>query len=414
MRIGIVSQLYAPEPVFIAASLAEELARRGHDVRVLTGFPNYPEGRIYPGFRQRWNDQTHDGRLTVRRVPIYPSHDSSAFRRAATYLSFATTSSIAAVGYLKSVDVIYVYHPPATAFAAAALARLLRRVPVVLHVQDIWPESVTASTMTPTGRKGKAIHNLIGSAMRRLYASATSVAVIAPSMRDLVVERGADPDKVRVVLNWTDESLFRPVSATDQTRQAIGHRGRCTVMHAGNIGPFQNIADAIRAAAAVERSGQIDLVLVGSGTEEAAARELAARLGAGNIRFLGRRDPSEMAALYGAADYQLVSLRDLPILRGTIPSKLQAALSCGSPVITSAPGDCARLVESTGAGLACPAENWQMLAAGFLRAASMLPTERADMAKRARHAYETHMSKRAGVDQLEDMLVTAAARGRAR
>jgi colanic acid biosynthesis glycosyl transferase WcaI len=408
MKIGIVSQFYSPEPAFIPTSLAEELARRGHEVRVLTGFPNYPDGRIYPGYRQRYHDVSVADGLTVRRVPLYPSHDSSPVRRIASYLSFAATSSVAAVRYLATVDALYVYHPPATAFAAAALLRMLRRVPTLLHVQDIWPESVTASSMVPRGRRGKLLHDGLGAAMRRVYAMASSIAVIAPSMRDLVIERGADPNRVRVILNWTDESLFRPVAPTAQARRAIGHRGRCTVMHAGNIGPFQNIAGAIRAAAEVERSGQVDLVLVGSGTEESAARALAASLGADNVRFLGRREPAEMAALYGAAEYQLISLRDLPIFRGTIPSKLQAAMSCGSPVVVSAAGDCADLVERSGAGLAYPPENWPLLAGGFLSAASLSQADRVDMGRRARESYQAQMSKQAGVDQLEDMLVAAA------
>jgi glycosyltransferase involved in cell wall biosynthesis len=133
-------------------------------------------------------------------------------------------------------------------------------------------------------------------------------------------------------------------------------------------------------------------------------------LGAGNVRFLGRRDPSEMAALYAASEYQLVSLLDVPIFRGTIPSKLQAALSCGSPVVVSAPGDSARIVESSGAGLASPPEDWRALADRFLQAASLSADDRAAMARHARETYEAQMSKQAGVDQLEDMLVTAAGR----
>ncbi|MEH1124633.1 glycosyltransferase family 4 protein [Micromonospora sp. CPCC 206061] len=408
MKIGIVSQWYPPEPAFIPASLAEELAARGHEVRVLTGFPNYPVGVIYPGYRQQWNAWSTTGRITTRRVPLYPSHDSSAARRIATYASFAATSSVAAVRYLAGVDALYVYHPPATAFAPAALLRLLYRVPAVLHVQDIWPESVTASPMGPRPRG--LVDRALGLAMRQIYRMAHSIAVIAPSMRDLVVERGADPARVRVVLNWADESLFRPVEATEEARREIGYRGRCTVMHAGNIGPFQNICGAIRAAASVERASGVDLVLVGSGIAEGTARTLVADLGATNVRFLGRQEPARMAALYAAADYQLVSLLDLPIFRGTIPSKLQAALSCGSPVVVSAPGDCAGLVERNGVGLSCPPEDWRALADRFVRAASFSPAEHAEMRRRARASYEAHMSKRAGVDELEKML-KAAARG---
>lgn len=411
LRIGIVTTIFAPEPAFIVSSLAEDLARRGHRVRVLTGFPNYPQGRVYPGYRQRWSHRETAGEsVDVRRVPQYPSHDSSPLHRSASYLSFAV-SATAAARFLSGADVLYVYHPPATAFAPAAVLKLLHRVPSVLHVQDVWPESVTASSMVPGGLLGRALSTTIGTLMRGIYRAASAVAVIAPSMRDLVVERGADPAKVRVVLNWTDEALFRPVSTSRVAREAVGYRGRCTVMHAGNIGPFQNIAGAVRAAAAVDSSGLVDLVLVGSGIEEDATRALAANLGATNVRFLGRRAPAEMAALYGAADYQLVSLRDLPVLRGTIPSKLQAAFSCGSPVVTWTGGDCADLVERSGAGLGCSPRDWPALAEGLLRAAAVPVGERAAMGRRARESYLARMSRRAGVDQLEDMLAAAAATG---
>jgi glycosyltransferase involved in cell wall biosynthesis len=178
------------------------------------------------------------------------------------------------------------------------------------------------------------------------------------------------------------------------------------MMHAGSMGPFQPARDTIRAAAHVP---DVDLVLVGSGIEEASARALTDELGATNVRFLGRRDPERMAELYGAADYQLVTLRDLPIFRGTIPSKLQAALSCGSPVVVSVPGDCSAIVERSGVGLACPPEDWAALADRFRQAAAIPPDDRAAMAQRARASYETQMSVRAGVDVLEDMFVEAAA-----
>ncbi|WP_203855553.1 glycosyltransferase family 4 protein, partial [Plantactinospora mayteni] len=273
MRIGVVTQWYPPEPAFVTGELVRELDSRGHQVRVLTTYPNYPGGRVYPGYRQRWREQSSTGNLTVRRVPVHPSHDSSTLGRIANFVSFAATSSLAAPGYLNGVDALYVYHPPATAFSAAAVARLVRRAPVLLHVQDMWPESVTASAMSPSGGLGRAIDRTLAATMRRLYRSADTIAVISPSMAELVIERGADPDRVRVVWNWTDERLFRPVPVTEAARAALGRRGdRCTVMFAGNIGPFQRVETAIRAAYAA--SDRVDLVLVGSGTEEDAARRL--------------------------------------------------------------------------------------------------------------------------------------------
>jgi glycosyltransferase involved in cell wall biosynthesis len=410
VKIGIVSQWYPPEPAFIPGSLAKGLAARGHQVRVLTGFPNYPDGKIYQGYRQRWSDQSVQDGVTVRRVPLFASHDSSGRRRAANYLSFAATSSFQSAQYLAGADVVYVYLTPATVFAAPALLKFLHGTPSVIHVQDLWPESVTSSTMAPTGVAGRITESVLHAAMRRVYRMASSVAVIAPSMRDMVLARGADPATVRTILNWADEDLFHPAGETEAARREIGYRDRCTIMYAGAMGPFQNIEATIRAAAAVEGAGSVDVVLVGSGISEEPARALATELGAGNVRFLGRRPAIDMPTLYAAADYQLVTLRDIPIFRGTIPSKLQASLACGRPVIVSVPGDCAALVEENGVGFACPPDDWRLLADRFLQAAKTPTDQYNDMARRARDVYRTQMSQQAGVDHLEEMLFEAATR----
>ncbi|PRY19303.1 glycosyltransferase family 4 protein [Pseudosporangium ferrugineum] len=412
MRIGIISQWYDPEPVVIPGNLAEDLVSRGHEVRVLTGFPNYPEGKIYPGYQQRWNDRSRQSGATVRRVPLYASHDASGAHRAANFLSFSATSSLAAWKFLAGVDVVYVYLTPATAFAAAAMLKALRGIPVVIHVQDIWPESVTSSAMAPSGRVGRTVERSLHAVMRRIYRASSGIAVIAPTMRDMIVARGADPRRTRVILNWADEKLFRPVDSSEHARRDIGRRDRCTIMYAGTMGPFQNIEGAVRAAASLADRSEIDLVLAGSGTAEQAARDLTRDLGADNIRFLGRRPIADMAALYAAADFQLVSLRNLPIFQGTIPSKLQSALACGSPVVVSVPGDCAELVETNGVGLACPPDDWRLLADRFRQAAKIPADEHAEMTRRAHQVYQTRMSRQAGVDQLEDMLIEAAVTGR--
>jgi glycosyltransferase involved in cell wall biosynthesis len=202
--------------------------------------------------------------------------------------------------------------------------------------------------------------------------------------------------------------MFRPVPATDAAREAIGYRGRCTVMFAGNLGPFQRVQTAVRAAAEV--GPRMDLVIVGNGPQELEVRRLAQDLRATNVRFLGRRPVQEMAGLYAAADYQLLTLRDLPALHGTVPCKLQAALACGRPVIVSAAGDAARLVSSAGAGLTCAPEDWRALAGRFADAAEVPARQRAAMGRRARRLYEDRMGLAVGVDQIEDMLAKVGLR----
>lgn len=403
MKIGILSYHFPPEPAFIPGSLAEELASRGHEVRVLTGFPDYPGGHVYPGWRQRWRHQTHSERLTVRRVPRYAGGDGSAKSRMASWLSFAGSVALTGRRYLGDVDALYVFQLPAVTFAAAGLVRLLGRVPTVLHVQDVWPEE-------ERDRAGEARRwsGRLDATLRRIYQEAGAVAVTAPSMRDLVVDGGADPDRVRVVLNWTDERIFRPTEPSRAARRLIRRDDRCVVMHAGTIGVRQGLETAVRAAATLD--DRMDLVLVGSGAEERRVRGLAAELGADNVRFVDRRSPLDMPELYAAADYQLVMLRDLPELRGMVPGKLQAALSCAAPVVASAGGDTVALVERARAGLSCPPEDWAALADRFWLASAIPPPARVDMGRRGRDAYLREMSLRAGVDRIERLLHEVSAR----
>ncbi|PWR05692.1 glycosyltransferase WbuB [Micromonospora acroterricola] len=402
MKIGILSYHFPPEPAFIPGSLAEELAARGHEVRVLTGFPDYPGGHVYPGWRQRWHHETHSQRLSVRRVPRYSSGATSTGGRMASYVSFAGSAALAARRFLGNVDALYVFQLPATTFATAAVLRLLGRVPVVLHVQDVW--ALDGAEEAGDGRWAARM----GAAMARVYRSAARVAVAAPSMRDLVVAAGADPARVQVVLNWTDERIFHPATPSPAARQLVGGDGRCVVMHAGTIGARQGLETAVRAAAALDRT--MDLVLVGSGADERRVRGLAAELGADNVRFVERRSPVDMPELYAAADYQLVMLRDLPELHGMVPGKLQAALSCAAPVVASAGGDTADLVERTRAGLSCPPEDWAALADRFWLAATIPPPSRVEMGRRGREAYLREMSLPAGVDRIERLLLEVAGR----
>ncbi|MDT0528975.1 glycosyltransferase family 4 protein [Micromonospora sp. DSM 115977] len=401
MRIGILSYHFPPEPAFIPGSLAEELAVRGHEVKVLTGFPDYPGGHVYPGWRQRWRYETHSERLTVRRVPRYSAGDGSLRGRMAGHLSFAGSATVTGRWFLADVDALYVHLPPANAFAAAGLLRLLGRVPTVVHVQDVWAED------EPVGAENGRWAGRIAAAMARVYRAADGIAVAAPSLRDRVVAAGVDPARVRVVLNWTDERIFHPARPSRAAHRLVRRDERCVVMHAGTIGARQGLETAVRAAAALEHT--VDLVLVGSGADERRVRGLAADLRAENVRFVERRSPPDMPDLYAAADYQLVMLRDLPELRSTLPAKLQAAFSCAVPVVASAGGDTADLVERARAGLSCPPGDWASLADRFWLAATIPPPARADMGRRGREAYLREMSMSAGVDRIERLLYEAAA-----
>ena len=414
MRIGLISHFYTPEPLAIPAGIAAGLCDRGHDVRVLTGFPNYPSGRLYDGYRIRARRHEVIDGIGVTRVAVYPSHDRSAVRRAANYLSFAAGAATLGLATLRSADLAYVYFSPATAAVPAVVLRALRGTPYVLHVQDMWPEAVLESGMLGSGAARTLGDRLLTPACAGLYRRAAAVIAIAPTMREQLLARGVRPDRAYTVPNWTDETLFRPAPCDPAAAAELGTAGRFTVMYAGNLGAYQALETAIAAAARLRDLPEFQLVLAGSGIAEERLRALAASLGAGNVRFLPHRPPERMAALARAADIHLVSLRDLPIFAGTIPSKTQSLLAAGLPVIAAVPGDAADLVRGAGAGIVCPPEDVAALAAAFRRAAALPAVRLAEMGRRARAYYEDHLSMRTALGEIDMIVRTATGHPRVR
>lgn len=397
MRVGILTYHFPPEPAFLVGSLAEELAARGHEVRVLTGFPHHPGGRIHPGWRQRWRHETRQDRLTVRRVPRYPVDTSPQARRAGQ-LTFATAAALAARRYLAGVDVVHVWQVPAVTPAATAVRRVLPGVPYVLHVQDVRPSAERAGE---PGTEGNA------TALRRLLREAGAVVVGTPSMRETVSAAGADAARVRLVWPWTDERVFRPVRPSPDARRLLGGDGRCVVMHVGTAADGHRLDTAVRAATTMPE--RIRLVLVGADDNDPVVRELTGSA-PDNVLLLGHRCAAELADLCAAADYQLVTLPDGPHLRGVLPERLPAAFSCAAPVIAAAAGDTMTVVERSRAGLSCPPEDWASLADRFWLASTIAVETRADMGRRGQETYQRHMSLRAGVDRVEQILYDVATR----
>lgn len=407
MKIGVLSQWFPPEAASLVSSLCEGLVARGHTVKALTGFPNYPDGEIYDGYRQRWGHYELHDQVHVRRVPLYPSHDSNAARRAANYLTFAGSSTLAC-GFLADCDVVYVYATPMSAAVAAAVLRRVRGRPYVLHVQDLWPDSVIESQMVGASWTRRAVTGVLNAGLRLLYRDAAHVIAIAPTMQRVLHERGVRPDKTSVVLNWSPEESCRPTAADPVVRAALGRPDRTIAVFAGNVGTVQDVHTIVRAASLRRHGASLDVAIIGTGTETGSVRRLVERIGADNVRVLDTVSTAEMAGIYASSDYQLVTLKDRPVFRATIPSKLCAALANGSPVITTVPGDVAEMCRSGGFGFSSPPEDVEALAATFDRACAASPTERQRMSAAALDFYRTRMSRASSIELVESILVAAA------
>lgn len=397
MRIAIVSQYYAPEAIRIPDSLATSLAALGHDVRVITGFPNYPSGRIFEGYRMTLNSVTHEPGVSIRRVPLYISHSYNPLARLINYATFALSSAMAGA-WVRHADVVYVYATQMTPAFGPSLWRWIYRLPFVLHIQDLWPESVTGSSMVGNSLAKRAISAALRPWLRFLYRTAAATIAIAPTMSSMLVARGVPPDRISTVLNWATTE-FPP-------EEALARSGPSStvVTYAGNFGDHQDLATVLRAAGLVGDVPGLTVRLVGSGVAEPELRNLALELGLSNVEFVGRVPPEKMAEIHRQSDFQLVTLRDLEIFKGTIPSKLQAALCAGKPVITAVAGDVQTIVEENHLGIACAPGDVDSLAFALRSAAAMTEEQRRDTGERARAFYDANMARSHGVERIEQIL----------
>ncbi len=403
LRILMITQWFDPEPTIKGLGLAKKLHALGHDVQVITGFPNYPGGRIYPGYRVRpFQRELLDG-VRVLRVPLYPSHDSSPLRRVLNYTSFGVAATVAAL-VVRRPDVAYVYHPPATSALPGLALRLLRRVPFVYDVQDLWPETLAATGMLGNARA----LDLVGRWMQLVYRRAAAVIGLSEGFRRAIETRTSGRAKVHVVHNWADEGAIVTSSPSEERMRDLGLDGGFHVVFAGTMGRAQALTTVLDAAALLSDDGDLRLVLVGGGIEVEALRESARARGLSNVIFLPRRPPTEIGEVLGAADGVLVHLKDDPLFAITVPSKTQAYLMAGRPILMGVRGDAADLVRRAEAGLVFEPESASALAEAIRALRDMSPAARRAMGDRGAAYYWRELSLDVGTRRLADILEHAA------
>jgi len=398
MRILLLTQWFQPEPTFKGLPFAQELAARGHDVGVLTGFPNYPGGEVYPGYRIRpWVREQID-RVSILRVALYPSHDKSGFRRALNYVSFAISAAAIGTALIRRPDVVYVYHPPATIGFAATVIGFFRKVPFVYDVQDLWPDTVALSGMMSS----PASFTLLDKWCKFVYRCARHIVVLSPGFKQQLVRRGVPPDKIDVIYNWCDETTIQPTTADPELASRLGLSDGFNVMFAGTMGTVQAL-DAVLEAAALCRQTlpNVQFVFVGGGVDRNRLEKKAADLELTNVRFLPRQPMSAMGAVLGLADVLLVHLKNHPVFSITIPSKTQAYMASGKPVLMAVRGDAAQLVIQSGGGLVCEPENPKSIAETVARFAVMSPEQRRSMGEAGKKYYDEQLCMKAGVTKFE-------------
>ena len=403
MRILYLTHYFQPEPIFWALPLAKAFVRQGHQVEVLTGFPNYPGGKIYDGYRVRMRRREVLDGIDVIRVPLYPSHDNSSLKRILCYATFGFSASMIGLCATKKAAVTYVMQGPMTLGLPAMMLKLFKRTPYVIHIQDLWPDSLLSTGM---------FKNTLGLIMLNawcncVYRRAARIITITPGMKQRLIERGVPEQKIEVVYNWCDDAQIRPAGKDESLARSLGMAGRFNIVFAGNMGKAQALEPVLDAAKIVgEKQPSVQFVFIGSGVSVDGLKRKTAELGLKNVLFLPRRPASEIGGILSLADVLFVHLKKDPLFEITIPSKTQAYLAAGRPILMAVPGDATDMVLNAEAGLPCEPENPQSIAEAVYRFHAMPRSELDAMGENGKRYYEQHLSFEIAAARLDAIFAT--------
>ncbi|MCX5821998.1 MAG: glycosyltransferase family 4 protein [Deltaproteobacteria bacterium] len=372
MRILFLTQWFQPEPFFKGLPFAKALREKSHDVEVLTGFPNYPGGKVYPGYRVRFYQRdTMDG-IAVHRVALYPSHDKSPLRRILNYLSFSLSAFLLGPWLVGKPDVIYVYNL-VTLGPPAFLLRFLFGAKVIIDVQDLWPESVANSKMLGNKFAMTVLNGICG----WIYRGADRLTVLSPGFKRELIIRGVAPEKIEVSYNWCDEASIAVAASPEGAVKKSEFAGKFVVLFAGAMGLAQGLDTVLDCARLCrEPLPAVQFVLIGGGVDRSRLQKRAEKMGLDNVTFLLPR------------------------------SMDQAYLYTGKPIIMAMRGDAADLVREASAGIVCEPDAPQEMMNAIKLLYEMPGIERHKMGEVGHRYYMDHLSFNQGVNQFERIMMS--------
>lgn len=393
MRILLLTHWFDPEPTFKGLSFAQELRRQGHEIEVLAGFPNHPDGEIRPDCKARlFQWEMIDG-ISILRVPLYLGHDQPKLGRVLNYTSFAATASTGIL-FLKRPDELYVCHPAATVGLAAIVLKASKGVPFVYDMQNLWPDALVA-----TGRMERsAVLSAIYGWMNRIYKSAAHVLLLSEGFKDRSLERGVPYEVITIIPNWTNEQQIKLSAPNVFLVKGRGLADKFKIVFADTIGKAQALDTVLDAARILLVSTpQVHFIFVGGGVEVERLQASAETLP--NVSFLPRRPPNEIGEVLSIADVLLVHLKDDPLFSITIPSRTQACLMAGKPILMGVRGDAASMVGAAKAEHAFEPENVESLAEAVERIRALGQGTLRTMGESGQAYYREHLSVRLGVQR---------------
>jgi glycosyltransferase involved in cell wall biosynthesis len=385
---------YFPEPVSKPHDLAIELIEHGHNVTAITSLPNYPSGDVYSGYPHRSKQWEAIDGVHILRVPHIIDRSHSAPRRILSYLSFSFAATWAALRLSQKSDIIWTYQIG----LPGVIVSILRHIPLVHEVQDLWPEWGQSSM----GLKSWTF-KILDIQERLIYKIAHSITTISDGFCRALVSKGVPQDKITVIPNWANENNFQPVPPDTELSKREGLDGHFNVIYGGNIGTAQALDVLIDTAVLLLDCPEIQLIIIGDGVERYRLQCLSENRGLSNLHFLGSRAPEQMASYYAMADVLLLHLKDDPHIAITIPSKTYAYLASQKPILAAARGDVASLIQETHSGLVCPPQDPFALAQTIRKFRLMSQDKRQQMGLAGRQAFLTRFTRKVLVQRYQSL-----------
>jgi colanic acid biosynthesis glycosyl transferase WcaI len=361
-----MAQCYAPEDVSAAVlitELAVDLARRGYKITMVTCAPNYPHGKVYPGYRNRlYQVEWLDG-VRVVRTWNYISPRKTFWRRLFNYGCYSATAFYGGLLGGKP-DILVNYSPPLPLGLTACFLSRLWRVPWVLQLEDLYPEAAVAAGVL----HNRTVISFFSAMESFLYRSATHISVISQGFRRNLLGKGVPSEKITLIPVWADPDLVRPLPRNNTFRNHHGLARKFIVMYAGNMGHTASLEDVLDAAALLKKTPDICFLLIGEGIKKLALERMANSGGLENVRFLPYQPREYFSEMLASADVSLVTLNRSSSLT-SLPSKIFNIMASARPVIAICPpeSELAILVKESECGVTLPCEHPERLAEVIMR-----------------------------------------------
>mgnify|MGYP002784142662 CR=1 FL=1 len=343
---------------------ARRWAELGHEVTVVTGFPNHPTGMIRPEYRGQFVKRESVEGIDLLRTWVYCAANKGFFRRVLNFLSFFCSSLILGALLTRKPDVVIGTSPQFFCAVSAYLLSRIKRVPFVFEVRDIWPQSAVEMGAL----KNRWLIRALEAIEMYLYRHALLIVPVAESTRDYLIGKGVAPEKIKIITNGVDAAYLASASVTpEEVRQQFRLEDKFVVSYIGTHGMAHALQVVLNVAKRFSNDSDVHFLFVGEGAEKQKLKQLAERLSLGNLTFLDEQPRERLLGFYRASDVSLVPLRRLAIFQKVLPSKLFELMGVGCPIICSVEGEAAQLVAAAEAGVCIEPENEDALFAAINR-----------------------------------------------